>query len=115
MYINFQVLISLTLQLTDHHVIRIQSPQCGTITNTLTINKKNMKLIFSGGSIVIIWQALWGVASLGSATGLCHLLDILAEIKVHMRIGRGLVYLPHVLTFLSHFYLNSTLFGHKSI
>ena len=58
-----------------------------------------MTLMFSGGSIVIIWQALWGIGGLGSATGWCHLLDILAEIKVHMRIGRGLLYLLHFLTF----------------
>ena len=72
-----------------------------------------MKLLFSGGSIVIIWQALSGVAGLGSATGWCHLADILAEIKVHMRIGRGLVYLPGFLTIWSHFCLNWGHFGHK--
>ena len=29
-----------------------------------------------------------------SATGWCHQLDILAKIKVHIRIGCSLVYLP---------------------
>ena len=32
---------------------------------------------------------------LGSTTGWCNLLDISTEIKVHSKIGCGLVYLPH--------------------
>ena len=51
---------------------------------------------------------------LGSATVLYRMLDILAETKVHINIGHGMVYLAHFLTILLHFCLNLGHFGHKS-